>query len=169
MTAAARAGGLGPGPESADEPRRVPRRPRWRAQLTGRPATGPWREAGSLPASSERPPSKKLAGRALPGRGPWPRLVQGRAGRRRRLGCHGRASRWSRRGLRRPEVTLWAEEPPGPPDCGFHLATRVGELHLGVSSAVSQGSPTVPCGPGDEAHPNSLNRSRPTEGAAARF
>lgn len=51
----------------------------------------------------------------------------------------------------------------------FHLPTRVGELHLGVSSAVSQGSPTVPCSPGDEAHPNSLNRSRPTEGAAARF
>lgn len=29
---------------------------------------------------------------------------------------------------------------------------------MGVSCAVSQGSPTVRCSPGDEAHPNSLNR-----------
>lgn len=65
MAAAARAGGLGPGLESADEPRRVPRRPRWRAQLTGRPATGPWREAG-FTSSVLRAPSFQEVGRSRP-------------------------------------------------------------------------------------------------------
>lgn len=42
----------------------------------------------------------------------------------------------------------------------FHLATLVGELRLGVSSAVNQGSPTVHRSPGDKAHPNSLNQTK---------
>lgn len=40
----------------------------------------------------------------------------------------------------------------------FHLASLVGKLQLGVSPAVSWGSPTVCCSPCHEAHPNSLNR-----------
>lgn len=51
----------------------------------------------------------------------------------------------------------------------FNVAGLVGKLRLGVSSAVSQGSPTVHCSPGDKAHPNSLSPSNRTQGAAVRF
>lgn len=81
----------------------------------------------------------------------------------------------SREGLYRWELKRRSENTPEMKGCIFPwtvifpLDALLGELHLGVSSAVSQGSPTVQGSPGYEAHPNSLNPANCTEGTAVRF